>query len=48
MYQRQMVKIIGVGGGRGGRAPVPVIRAGRAPNLYRATSQMLAKANNIR
>ena len=46
MYQSQTVKIIGVGGGRAGRAPRPIIRAGRAPSLYRSTSQLLVKANN--
>lgn len=38
---RQYMKVVGVGGGRG---PRPVIRSGRGPNIYRATSRLLAKA----
>lgn len=41
---RQYMKVVGVGGGRAGRAPRPIIRAGRAPRVYRTTEQILAKA----
>lgn len=44
MYQRQYVKIIGVGGGRAGRAPRPIIRAGKAPRQFKTTEKILAKA----
>lgn len=46
MYQRQFVKIIGVGGGRAGRAPRPIIRAGKAPKRFKISEQIIAKAKN--
>lgn len=44
MYQRQIVKIRGVGGGRGGRVVLKRPRAGRAPKVFRTTEEILAKA----
>jgi hypothetical protein len=41
---RQYMKVVGVGGGRGGRVILKRPRAGRAPRVYRTTEQILAKA----
>lgn len=41
---RQYMKVVGVGGGRGPRPVIRTVRGGRGPNIYRATSQLLAKA----
>ena len=46
MYQKQTVKIIGVGGGRAGKAPKPVIRAGRAPVRRSSVDTIIAKAKD--
>lgn len=43
---RQYMKVVGVGGGRGGRVILKRPRAGRAPRIYRTTEQILAKAKN--
>lgn len=43
---RQYMKVVGVGGGRGGRIILKRPRAGRAPRIYRTTEQILAKAKN--
>lgn len=43
---RQYMKVVGVGGGRGGRVILKRPRAGRAPRVYRTTEQILAKAKN--
>lgn len=40
------MKVVGVGGGRGGRVILKRPRAGRAPRIYRTTEQILAKAKN--
>lgn len=40
------MKVVGVGGGRGGRILLKRPRAGRAPRIYRTTEQILAKAKN--
>ena len=40
------MKVVGVGGGRGGRIILKRPRAGRAPRIYRTTEQILAKAKN--
>lgn len=44
---RQYMKVVGVGGGRGGRVTLKRPRAGRAPRIYHTTEQILAKAKNI-
>lgn len=41
---RQYMKVVGVGGGRGGRVILKRPRAGHAPRVYRTTEQILAKA----
>ena len=41
---RQYMKVVGVGGGRGGRVILKRPRVGRAPRVYRTTEQILAKA----
>lgn len=41
---RQYMKVVGVGGGRGGRVILKRPHAGRAPRVYRTTEQILAKA----
>lgn len=43
---RQYMKVVGVGGGRGGIVTLKRPRAGRAPRIYRTTEQILAKAKN--
>ena len=40
------MKVVGVGGGRGGIVTLKRPRAGRAPRVYRTTKQILAKAKN--
>lgn len=41
---RQYMKVVGVGGGRGGRVVLKRPRAGRAPKVFRTTEEILAKA----
>lgn len=41
---RQYMKVVGVGGGRGGRVILKRPRAGRAPKVFRTTEEILAKA----
>lgn len=41
---RQYMKVVGVGGGRGGLIILKRPRAGRAPKVFRTTEEILAKA----
>jgi len=41
---RQYMKVVGVGGGRGGRVVLKRPRVGRAPKVFRTTEEILAKA----
>lgn len=43
---RQYMKVVGVGGGRGGRVILKRPHAGRAPKVFRTTERILAKAKN--